>query len=244
MGDFRYIVFSFASVLTLQACNQSSQDPATPVPRQTDTRTGAGTGNSANVAETVTYESWAKDYLTKNCTRCHSSQGGMEPDLTTYAKAKPFAKASLDAMIQGTMPQGGPKATKDQISKMQAWIANGTLEKKAASSGSQTPPVPGTTNSTGGRPTTPPVPNGSSGPAVGLTWTADIQPIFRSSCGIASNGCHSPQAPYGDLSTLEAAKRRVPGIRTSVNSGLMPRGSRLAEADKKKIVDWTNQGAN
>jgi hypothetical protein len=244
MGGVRFIIMAFVSIAMVHACDQSGKNDSTPTPRGTGTQTGTGARASTALTDPVTYDSWVKDYLTKNCTSCHSTQGGIEPDLASYGKAKLNAQEALGTMMDGSMPKGGPKASKDQVNKMQAWITGGTLEKKPASAGTQTTPRTGSGNGSAPNPGTNPAPGASAPPAVGLTWTRDIQPIFRSSCGIASNGCHSSQSSYGDLSSLDAAKRRVPGIRTSVSSGLMPRGSRLAEADKRKIIDWTNQGAN
>jgi hypothetical protein len=193
----------------------------------------------------VTYESWVKDYFAKACVKCHSSKSQEAFDLSSYAAVRDTAEDSLASMKAGRMPPN-QKASKDQIDKMQAWIKGGKLEKKAATGASSSAARPGLGNGTGSR-TTSPTPGGTTNnpPASSsLTWDKDILPIFRSSCGLASNGCHSTQARFGDLTTLQAAKRYVSGIKNRVNSGDMPRGQRLSDGDKQKIINWTNQGAN
>jgi len=239
MGGFRFFIAALVSVAAMQACGQSGGPSATPRPTGTGNKTGTSPRISNALADAVTYDSWVKDYLTKNCTNCHAHKAGETWDLASYAKAKANAQASLDEMKSGSMPQGGPKASSDQISKMQAWITGGTLERKPTSA---TPPTGSRTGTNPVAPTT--NPPASAVPSANLTWTRDIQPIFRASCGLGSNGCHSPQSRYKDLTTLDSAKRYTTGIRTRVNSRDMPRGNRLSDTDIQKIVSWVNQGAN
>ena len=241
MGGFRFLIAAAMSFAAMHACDQSKSGPDTPRPSGTSTKTDTSTRGASALGDPVTYDSWVKDYLTKNCTRCHSPQGNKSPDLTSYSNAKNFAQLSLESMKDGSMPPAGAgqKATQDQIKRMEAWITGGTLEKKTSSA------PPSTGSRTGASPATPTTnPSGSVGASSALTWTRDIQPIYSRSCGTSNNGCHSTQAISVDLTTLAAAKRHTLGTRTRVNSGDMPRGGRLSEADKQKIITWVNQGAN
>lgn len=241
------MIATLVSLVAIHACDQSGGNASLPPAKGTGTRTGVGATAGAGLTD-VTYESWVKDYLTKFCTKCHEHKAKEQYDLSSYSAAKVLAQLSLETMKSGDMPKGGPRASKEQLEKMQAWIKGGTLEKKAASGASQAA-RPGLGNNTGARTgsqTSPTTGRPSSNPPASsaLTWDKDILPIFRNSCGLASTGCHSSQARFGDLTTLQAAKRYVTGIRNRVNSGDMPRGRSLSDSDKQKIITWTNQGAN
>ena len=207
------IIAALASVVAIQACDPSGGSASLPPARGTGTNTGAAATAGAGLSD-VTYESWVKDYMTKFCTKCHEHKAKEQYDLSSYSAAKGLAQLSLETMKSGDMPKGGPKASKEQLDKMQAWIKGGTLEKKATSAGAR----PALGNGAGARTGTqaspsPGRPSNNTSGASGLTWDKDIQPIFRSSCGLSNNSCHSTQARFGDLTTLQAAKRSVPAIK-------------------------------
>lgn len=250
--------------LTFALSCSSSQGTQRPQPRtgsggdQGKGTSGTGTG-SPSFGVKVTYDSWVKTYIDSKCSQCHSA-GGDNPDLSSYANVKSAADQILDEMEAGSMPQGGPKPTSDQVSKMKAWIAGGKLEKEIASTAtSPTTPKTSTSTGTSTQGGTTGSGSGSGGSGVGgtannstggstgstnLTWTRDIQPIFRQSCGLGNSGCHSQGARTGDLTSQASSKRMALQISASVSSGKMPRGGSLNGADKQKIITWVNQGAN
>lgn len=106
--------------------------PSTSTRTSTSTATRTSTGTGTGTALAVTYESFARAYLTQKCTSCHG-QGGTPPNLATYATAKAAANASL-ATINGSggrimPPSATTRETADIIAKFQAWIQGGALER-------------------------------------------------------------------------------------------------------------------
>ena len=105
---------------------------------RTSTSTGTSTGTTTSTATAtvaqvaVTYESFARAYLTQKCTSCHSPNRE-QPDLSTYATARAGAAASLRT-IDGTGARRMPPSavnieSVDIIRNFQAWIQAGTPER-------------------------------------------------------------------------------------------------------------------
>jgi hypothetical protein len=90
---------------------------------------GTSGGSGGGTAPTITYTSHAKAIIDNNCAGCHnasSPSGGTS--LVTYSDC--FSKKTrieARAIIQGTMPTGGPlpQTTKDTL---QMWINQGALQ--------------------------------------------------------------------------------------------------------------------
>ena len=227
----------------LTGCS-SSPSKDTPAPK-TNTATGPdqrkslGPGSASAAGTKVTYDGWAKKYLTENCATsgCHA-KGAVDPDLSTYAKAKEAAEFGLSAMESGTMPKNKKEATSDQIAKMKAWIKDGRLEKETTTSTAKTPGPSGTNSASSSAAKSP------SSASAKVTWASDIRPIFSKSCGLSSGSCHRPNTVNSDLTTLESSKAQGQAIKKRVNSGDMPRGGTLTSTEKQKIATWVDQGTN
>ena len=228
----------------LLGCSSSpSKDPPAPKTNTatgTNSRSSLGGGSQSAAGTKVTYDSWAKKYLTENCASsgCHG-KGATDPDLSTYAKAKEAAELSLSAMESGEMPKNKKKATTDQIAKMKAWIKDGKLEKEASTSTgkkSSSTSSTGSSSSVGSKST--------SSTSATVTWASDIKPIFSKSCGLSSGACHRADTVNSDLTTLESSKPHGQSIKARINSGSMPSGGTLTSTEKQKIATWVDQGMN
>jgi hypothetical protein len=75
----------------------------------------------------MTYNGFVKEYLRRNCTGCHSPQGGQAPDLSTFESAKGLVNASINSMTQRRMPPGLPAAGTAGVVHLQNWMTQGLL---------------------------------------------------------------------------------------------------------------------
>jgi hypothetical protein len=89
-------------------------------------------------------------------------------------------------------------------------------------------------------PGTPYTPNCSS---AAIQFSANVMPIFQSSC--AASGCHNSGSANGpgaltSYAEINAAKVQ---IRAAVLSGAMPKTGTLTSAQKNSIICWIDAGA-
>lgn len=87
---------------------------------------------------------------------------------------------------------------------------------------------------------------GGTDPCTGLAYkfTADIQPIFNSSC--ANNvSCHGTGSTNsgGPLTDYNFIFNKRSNIKFQIENGLMPKGGSLTADQKNKILCWINSGA-
>lgn len=76
----------------------------------------------------VKYSTTISSLMTNHCTNCH---GGSSPSagisLESHNDLLTYGQASLNAMKNGTMPQGASKLDDCSINKLAAWINQGSL---------------------------------------------------------------------------------------------------------------------
>lgn len=83
--------------------------------------------------------------------------------------------------------------------------------------------------------------NACSGTA--YSFSADVQPIFASSCAIS--GCHNAGSTNsgGPLTNWTLIHAKATTIESQVNAGIMPQTGTLTADQKKKIICWVESGA-
>ncbi len=76
-----------------------------------------------------------------------------------------------------------------------------------------------------------------------IQFTANVLPIFQSSCAVS--GCHSTGSSNGPgaLTTYAEINAAKAQIRASVLSGSMPKNTTLSAAQKNSIICWIDAGA-
>ncbi|HPI54395.1 MAG TPA: hypothetical protein PLU10_06850 [Chitinophagaceae bacterium] len=75
----------------------------------------------------VKYSTTISTMMTNYCTNCHggsSPSGGI--NLEGYSNMSIYAESSLNAMKNGSMPQGSSKLDDCTINKLDRWILNGS----------------------------------------------------------------------------------------------------------------------
>lgn len=74
-------------------------------------------------------------------------------------------------------------------------------------------------------------------------FAADVFPIIQNSCALA--GCHAAGSTNGPgpLTNYNQVFNARFGIRSAVQSGIMPQGSTLATSQKNTIICWIEGGA-
>ena len=85
--------------------------------------------------------------------------------------------------------------------------------------------------------------NSSECGPVAKTFATDAKPIIQVSC--ASAGCHGTGSGNGPgaLTTYTQIFNARSGIRSSINSGSMPKNGNLTTAQKNSIICWIDNGA-
>lgn len=75
-----------------------------------------------------------------------------------------------------------------------------------------------------------------------VQFTANVLPIFQSSCGAA--GCHNSGSVNGPgaLTTYAEISAAKTQIRAAVLSGAMPKSGTLTTAQKNSIICWVDAG--
>jgi len=83
-----------------------------------------------------------------------------------------------------------------------------------------------------------------------ISYSSQIKPIFNSSCGTNSNGCHSAASSFGDLTNYNGVKIHLPQMILHCvlqddpnNYKPMPLGAgKLSDCNIAKIRNWVAQG--
>jgi hypothetical protein len=75
-----------------------------------------------------------------------------------------------------------------------------------------------------------------------VQFTANVLPIFQSSCAVA--GCHNSGSSNGPgaLTTYAEISAAKTQIRAAVLSGAMPKSGSLTSAQKNSIICWVDAG--
>lgn len=72
-----------------------------------------------------------------------------------------------------------------------------------------------------------------------LSYKKDIKPIFQKHCA----QCHNANWPDKNWMDYQIALKNKDKIKLRVGNRSMPVGASMPEEDRKKIIDWVNQGA-
>lgn len=119
------IIGSVALCLTF-ACgdkiNPRGNYPGGEGPGGTTGSLDGGPGGEAGLPPGFTYD--ILPLLKKSCL-CHV-QGGVQPLLDTYSNVKANANASMQSILDGSMPQGLPPLSASERNLFQSWINAGT----------------------------------------------------------------------------------------------------------------------
>jgi hypothetical protein len=91
--------------------------------------------------KSMTYNGFVKEYLRRNCTGCHSPQGGQAPDLSTFELAKGLVSASINSMTQRRMPPGLPALSTSGVTHLQNWMTQGLLLDESVASPTPSPSI-------------------------------------------------------------------------------------------------------
>ncbi|MFM2135487.1 MAG: hypothetical protein RL021_887 [Bacteroidota bacterium] len=65
------------------------------------------------------------------------------------------------------------------------------------------------------------------------TFSADAKPALQSNCV----SCHSQYANYNTV------KNEAASIRSAIANGSMPKGKKMSDSDKNKVMCWIDSGA-
>src|SRR5687768_8022023 len=87
-------------------------------------------------------------------------------------------------------------------------------------------------------------PNGNDCSGVAATYSGTIQGIIQTSCALGStcHGAGSTNGP-GQFTNYDEVKAAAAQVRSSVVSGIMPKGMTLPAEDIKAIRCWVDGGA-
>ncbi len=124
LKNLSFLLIICASVLAVMSCGDDDDDPTDPTVCET---------------ENLTYDNWAKDYIDGSCATsgCHNADfaTNMVPfgmfDYESTEAAVGFGRI-IGAIKRESgfspMPKGGEMVSDCDISKMEAWIADGAPE--------------------------------------------------------------------------------------------------------------------
>jgi hypothetical protein len=87
-------------------------------------------------------------------------------------------------------------------------------------------------------------PNGNDCSGIAATYSGAIQGIIQTSCALGStcHGAGSTNGP-GQLTSYNEVKAAAAQVRSSVVTGIMPKGMTLPAEDIKAIRCWVDGGA-
>jgi Cytochrome C oxidase, cbb3-type, subunit III len=199
--------------------------------------------------------------LQTRCQGCHGSPplGGVPFSLVTFADAEAHAQAAVTAMMNGTMPAGGPRATAAEIQVMTKWIAAGfpmAAMACGATPGGGSGGATGGTNGMGGAAGT--TVGGGTGGAHGGTGGAaggtggsgtaagglpcNVKDLVQTRC----QSCHSSPprtgAPFA-LVSFSDVQAHAQAALTDMTNGVMPLGGpRATSAQIQTLQNWINAG--
>ena len=85
--------------------------------------------------------------------------------------------------------------------------------------------------------------NPSTCAGTAYSFSADVKPIFTTSCAIS--GCHDAASTNsgGPFTTYALIHAKASTIEGQVNAGLMPQSGSITADQKKKIICWVESGA-
>jgi len=219
-----------------------------------------GSGGAGGVATGLPCDVQA--LLQTRCQGCHGSPpaAGVPFSLVTFADAQAHAQAAVTAMMNGTMPAGGPRATAAEIQVVTKWIAAGfpmaTMACGATSGGGAGGATggmggaSGTTvgGGTGGAAGTMTGGNGGATGGTGGGGTAagglpcNVKDLMQTRC----QSCHSSPprngAPFS-LVSFSDVQAHAQAALTDMTNGVMPLGGpRATSAQIQTLQNWINAG--
>ena len=110
----KYILFSLAAALIIfnVSCKNNSIEAL----------------SNGSICDTtaVKYSTAITSMMTNHCTSCHGGSNYQPPRLESYTDLVSYGQASLNAMKNGSMPQGASKMDACNINKLTAWINQGS----------------------------------------------------------------------------------------------------------------------
>lgn len=207
-----------------------------------------GAGNICSEEVTVNFEMVKNEIFVPRCFNCHGngqSAGGVS--LETHQMANSFADRIASSVDSGFMPIGGSlsPAEKDMVA---AWVAQGAQNCNMEGDASlpSPNPVPTPTPDPEPNPIPEPDPEPTPIPDPGdcgdeITFAKIKNEVFVPKCF----NCHGNGASAGgiNLETYASTRPSAFQIKSSVESGRMPRGDTLTAEQKAMVSAWVDNGA-
>lgn len=205
----------------------------------------ASNGSQSIAPAEIYFASIQSSILEPSCYACHSAAAGNKGgvNLETYANVKAQLADVQADVDSGDMPQSGPEVSASLKAVLDQWIANGAPE--SASSGS-TNTTNGTTSTPVASPTpvaTNPTPTPAPAPQPSITTYQTVNSqIFQPYCFSCHSAAGGNRAGV-NLETYANVMKNISGVKSTINSGSMPRGTTLTSAQKNLVLAWIAAGA-
>lgn len=203
------------------------------------TNSSNGSGNSQQstpvTATQIDYATINTQVISNNCLECHSAAAGNKGgiNLETYQNLKANLIDVQADLADDSMPKDRNPLSAAEKDLVNTWIKNGAPEtvsnnNPTGPSVSPSPTPPAVVNP-------PPQPSGTNYQTVN---SQVLQP-YCLSCHSAAGGNRAGI----NLESYSNVLKNITAVKSTINSGSMPRGTTLSASQKKLILDWIAAGA-